>query len=94
MLVLLLFFDTLKSTLPPSYTPSYIGAMWYLLFTFFGLRYQIHAKLLKKMRLSDYKFCPLEPEQIIVNSLVLFGISYVCGKAISKHKFPSQKCTL
>lgn len=68
--------------------------MLYLLFAFYGLGYQINAKLLKKKkeRLSGYKFCPLESEQI--NSLVLFGISYVCGKAISKHKFPSQKSTL
>lgn len=39
------------------------------------------------MRLLGYKFCPLESVQVILNGLVLFDISYLHGKAISKHKF-------
>lgn len=39
------------------------------------------------MRLLGYKFCPLESVQVILNGLVLFAISYLHGKAISKHKF-------
>lgn len=66
--------------------------MLYLLFGYFGLGYQIHAKLLKKKKkLLGYEFCPLEVVQVILDGLVLFDISYVHGKAISKHKFCSLR---
>lgn len=88
LLLVLLFSNTLQSALHLQVVQLYWCHV-VLLFTFFGLGYQIHAKpLKKKKRLLGYKFCPLELVQVTLNSLVLFDISYIHGKAISKHKFP------
>ena len=86
LLLVLLFPNTLKSTLLLQVFQLYwcrVVFAVYFLWTWVSNSW----KKWEKVRPLGCRFCPLQFVQVILNGLVHFDISYVHGKAISKHKF-------